>query len=142
MILCGNFTAEGGETKFRPPLASFVSSWSPKDKKRLIGYTYEEADPDGITRRIPLLISTKDRTYYSIDLLAYCHFNDLPLEEVKFFPERQILQIGKLQVPHPRKGMLINFFASEGAERESSMKKKPYFSSSYIREPSRYTFTR
>lgn len=133
VILCGNFYASGGEIKFRPPLESLISSWSPEKRKRFIGYTYEEADPDGITRRIPLLIRTPGKTFYSLDLLAYCHFKGLSPRQAEYLKNQKIIKLGKLRVPASSKGTLINFFASD-QQADLSLKEKPYFSSFSLKD--------
>jgi len=132
-ILCGNFSSEEGEVKFRFPLESLIAGWTPEERKRLIGYTYEEADPDGITRRIPLLIRTPGKTYYSLDLLAYCHFTGFPLEKVEYLPRSKFIKLGKLKIPTSSKGVLINYFARD-EEGDFSLKEKPYFSSFSLKD--------
>jgi len=83
---------------------------------------------------LPLLIPRSEGgCYYSIDLLAFCHFTGFPLEKVKLYPRKKIVKLGKLNIPVSSKGVLINFFATD-VQEELSLKQKPYFVSFSLKD--------
>ncbi|MCL5036533.1 MAG: CHASE2 domain-containing protein [Chloroflexi bacterium] len=113
VILTCSFYKEGGELRLREPYPMLVSQWSDEKKLTHIGYTFELADQDGIVRRIPLMASLNDKLLYSLDLLAYSHLLNLPLENIQNHPEKGFLKIGDLKVPTYRNEMRISYLVSD-----------------------------